>query len=127
MTGDDSQRTRLRLTSFKHFAYIPQFVALGIKAFEIEQLEVTLIEHTGSWSGLIEAAGGGASDVILGNIWFALQQTRQPNLLIPVAHCMQQCRSLVLRRKVDHGDHFEWRHLEGSAIIVQNDVPTPWV
>jgi len=127
MTVDDGRKRQLRITSFRHFAYLPLFVALGIKAFQVEQLEISVVEHNGSWSGLIEAVGGRASDVMLGNLWFALQQTRHANALAPVAHCMQQCRSVVVRRRVETDGPFDWMDLQGSSIIVQSDVPTPWV
>jgi NitT/TauT family transport system substrate-binding protein len=118
---------QFRLVSFPLFAYAPQFVALGIHAFEAEHLDVTLVHHTGSWSGLIDLIGQGATDVVVGNMWFAMQQSHHPNVLLPIASCLQQCGTLLVERSDKSEHRFEWKLLEARTVVVQSDVPTPWI
>ena len=127
MTQHQGSMAQLRLTSFPLFAYAPQFTAIALHAFESENIEVSLVEYSGPWSGLIDAIGHGASDIIIGNMWFALQQSHHPNALLPIAHCLQHCGTLLLERSGKDRQPFEWRQLQGSSISVQSDVPTPWI
>jgi NitT/TauT family transport system substrate-binding protein len=121
-----SEPTRLRLTSLPNFAYLPQFVARAQGFFADEGLEVETVTHTGPWSGLIEAAGRTA-DVVVGNILFAHQQVRQPNVLLPIAYCLQHTRFLLTRAPERRDLPFDWSQLTGATVIVPTDVPTPWV
>lgn len=122
-----TRETSLRVASFPHFSYLPQFVAQARGFFAEEGLEITLVTHAGQWSRLIEAVGDGAADIIVGNMWFALQQARQPNTLLPVAHCLQHTRFMLYRQPGHAGEPFEWAQLEGASVIIPTDVPTPWM
>lgn len=115
--------THLRLASFPHVSYLPQFIAQALGYFADEGLDVSLAPHTGSWATLLAAPGERAVDLIIGNIWFAL---RQPGRLLPAAHGMQQSR-FILYRRPEHHEEFNWHQLDGAVVLIASEVPTPWI
>ena len=127
VTTRSGTMTHLRLASFPHLSYLPQLVAEARGFFADAGLAVALAPHAGPWSTLIEAAGDGAADLVVGNVWFALQRARRPDALVPVAHCLRQTRFFLCRRSAPGGARFSWEQLDGAVVIVPTDVPTPWV
>lgn len=123
---DRPPATQLRLASFPHFSYLPQFIAHSLGFFDDAGLDITLVRHSGPWSDLIEMAGDSV-DIIIGNLWFALQDVRRPGALVPVAHCLQTTRFMLYRRAGSTSAPFAWQELEGASVIVSTDVPTPWI
>ncbi|HUY99424.1 MAG TPA: ABC transporter substrate-binding protein [Thermomicrobiaceae bacterium] len=117
----------LRLTSFRHLAYLPQDVAGYRGYFADAGLDVKVISHVGSWTQLIEDLARSQTDLVIGNVWFALQRARRPDALVPVAHCLRQTRYLLCRRPAPDAPPFSWEQLASAVVAVPTDVPTPWV
>ncbi|HET9017094.1 MAG TPA: ABC transporter substrate-binding protein [Thermomicrobiaceae bacterium] len=120
-------RLRLRLTSFGHLAYLPQRVAVDQSYFAAAGLDVHLVPHAGPWTGLIDDLARRRTDLVIGNVWFALQPARHPDALVPIAHCLRQTRFLLCRRPSPDVGPFRWENLAGAVVAVPTDVPTPWV
>lgn len=118
---------RLRLASFPHLSYLPQFVAEATGAFARAGVEVRLAPFGGSWPALIEALTARQVDVIVGNIWFALRAAPGRELVLPVAGCLRQSRFLLYRRPPPAAAPFAWGDLRHAAVLIPTDVPTPWL
>lgn len=118
--------TRLRLASFPHVSYLPQFIAQALGYFADEGLAVSLTPHAGDWAALLAAPGAHAVELIVGNIWFALRPSPGASRLLPVAHAMQQSR-FMLYRGPGLRQPFDWRQLEGAVVLIASEVPTPWI
>jgi len=100
-------------------------VAQTLKLFDEDGLQVTFAPHRGPWSDLIGMQAG-STDIVVGNIWFAMQAWREPNRLLPITPCLQQCGSLLVAKR-GKVRSFAWGQLSGSTVAVQSDVPTPWI
>jgi ABC-type nitrate/sulfonate/bicarbonate transport system substrate-binding protein len=116
----------MRLISFPLLAYSPAFVAQALGYFHDEGIEIEFVPHRGGWAAMNEALTRGDAEIAIGNMWFAGRWS-QPSDVVPVAHCVRQCGSILVTINPSNGRSFSWGDLRGATVVVQSDVPTPWI
>jgi NitT/TauT family transport system substrate-binding protein len=116
----------VRLISYPLLAYTPVFVAQALGYYADEGIEIDFVPHRGDWSAMNDALTRGDAEIAIGNMWFAGRWS-QPSNVVPVAHCVRQCGSVLVTINGATGHSFSWSDLRGATVAVQSDVPTPWV
>lgn len=119
----------LTVSSYPYISYLPQIAAEHLGFYEQEGLQVEHAYHPDQPLGelLNEAIVDKPVDVLVGNIWLSLRSWGGPHPLVPIAHCSQQTRWIVVGRREDAGASFSWDDLKGRSVVFPCDVPTPWV
>lgn len=114
----------LRVTCYPWLSYSPLHLARELDLFAGHGIAVELRGHDRGWIDLIQSLPSRETDVILGNMWFALRR-RGPRL-VAVAACAQRCRFVLVGRRHGHRDPFAWGDLARHSIAVASGIPTPW-
>lgn len=118
--------THITLISYPLVAYAPVFVAESAGLFADEGIKIDFVLHRGGWPEMNAALLRGDADVAIGNMWFAGRWSK-PSDVLPVAYCVQQCGSVLVTTEPRRACAFGWDDLRGATVIVQSDVPTPWI
>lgn len=116
----------MRLISFPLLAYAPAIVAEALGFYSDEGIEIDFVPHRGGWSAMNDALTRGDAEIAIGNMWFAGRWS-QPSDVLPIAHCVRQCGSVLATTNASAGGSFCWTDLRGATVVVQSDVPTPWI
>jgi ABC-type nitrate/sulfonate/bicarbonate transport system substrate-binding protein len=116
----------MRLISFPLLAYAPAFVAQALGFYSDEGIEVDFVSHRGGWAAMNDSLTRGDAEIAIGNLWFAGRWS-QPSEVLPVAHCVRQCGSVLVTINSPAAGSFCWTGLRGATVAVQSDVPTPWI
>ncbi|HEX3564872.1 MAG TPA: ABC transporter substrate-binding protein [Acidimicrobiales bacterium] len=114
----------LRVTCYPWLSYSPLHLAHELDLFADHGIAVDLRGHEQGWNDLIQALPSRETDVILGNMWFALR--RQGPRLVAVAACAQRCRFVIVGRRDDVRESFSWDDLARKSMAIASSIPTPW-
>jgi ABC-type nitrate/sulfonate/bicarbonate transport system substrate-binding protein len=114
----------LTVTSYPWLSYAPLHLAQELHMFDDEGVRVQPRTHARTWLELIDDLDDGYTDLILGNMWFALRR-RGPEM-VAIAACAQRCRFVLVGPPDHQARPFSWDSLANASVAVASGIPTPW-
>ncbi|MFT4015132.1 MAG: hypothetical protein QM682_17435 [Paracoccus sp. (in: a-proteobacteria)] len=118
---------QLTVSSARHPAYAPQYVARALGLFPAAGVQVRLIDSPAGDSAITRCLRDGTADMVLGSLLFALRLAEEGVVPVVVGQSNQHTRHVLLSRTPVTGAEFDWARLRGAGVLVHpTNVPTPW-